>query len=106
MSSLQRRVGILILISLVALLINPIMLFAQDGGITVVGSGIPAPLIQAFGTAANANVTVNVAGTDNGFATFCAGQADIATATRSISTDEENKCSQSSVNFLEFVVGY
>ena len=103
MSSLQRRVGMLILI---ALLVTPIMIFAQDNAITVVGSGIPAPLIQAFGQSASANVSVNVTGTDNGFSTFCGGQADITTATRSISADEEAKCSENNVNFLEFVVGY
>ncbi len=79
MSSLQRRVGMLILIALV---INPIMLFAQEETpITVVGSGIPAPLIQAFATSASANVSLNVTGTNNGFTAFCGGSADLTTAT-------------------------
>ena len=52
MSSLQRRVGMLILIG-TALLFNPIILFAQQASaVTVVGSGIPAPLIQTFATSA------------------------------------------------------
>jgi phosphate transport system substrate-binding protein len=104
MSSLQRRVGMLILIALLLLLPN--MLLAQDGGVTVVGSGIPAPLIQAFASAAGVDATVNVNGTNDGFAVFCGGQAAITTATRAISAAEENDCSENGVNFLEFVLGY
>jgi len=103
MSSLQRRVGMLILI---ALLVTPTLLFAQDNAITLVGSGIPAPLIQAFGKTANVTVNATIGGTDNGFATFCTGKADITTATRSITADEENSCTQNKVDFLEFVIGY
>ncbi len=104
MSSLQRRVGMLILIALV---INPIMLFAQEESpITVVGSGIPAPLIQAFATTASANVSLDVTGTNNGFTTFCQGGADVTTAPRAISADEESACNASGVSFLEFELGY
>lgn len=102
MGSLQRRVGMLILLTLV---FHPFMVFAQ-GDITVVGSGVPAPLIQAFATEANATINLNVTGTNNGFATFCQGEADITLATRAISADEENNCAQNGVNFLELVVGY
>ncbi len=101
MSSLQRRVGMLILIALV---VQPVILFAQGSAVTVVGSGIPAPLIQAFATAANLNINLNVTGTNQGFETFCQGQADVTLATRAISVDEENSCDN--VNFLEFVLGY
>jgi phosphate transport system substrate-binding protein len=104
MSPLQRRVGML---TLITLLINPIMLFAQpDSAVTVVGSGIPAPLIQAFASAANVNVDLNVTGTNEGFATFCQGKADLTTATRALTTDEEAACNQNNVSFLEFVLGY
>ncbi len=104
MSSLQRRVGMLILIALV---INPTMLFAQDATpITVVGSGIPAPLIQAFATAANANVSLDVTGTNNGFTTFCSGGADLTSAPRAISAAEESACNANGVSFLEFQLGY
>ncbi len=104
MSSLPRRVGMLILI---ALLINPIMLFAQDSApVTVVGSGIPAPLISEFASAAGVTVDVNVTGTNAGFAALCAGEADVTTATRSISAAEETACAESSVSYLEFILGY
>ncbi len=92
---------------LIALLINPIMLFAQpDSAVTVVGSGIPAPLIQAFASAANVKVDLNVTGTDQGFATFCQGKADLTTATRALTKAEETACNQNNVGFLEFVLGY
>ncbi len=104
MSSLQRRVGMLILIALV---INPIMLFAQDATpITVVGSGIPAPLIQAFSSQTFVPIDLNITGTNSGFAAFCAGQADLTTAPRAISADEESACNSSGVSFLEFQLGY
>ena len=98
MSSRQRRVGLLILI---ALLMTPIMLFAQDA-VSIVGSGIPAPLISAFAGGAEVNVT----GTNSGFTALCAGEADIAIATRSISSAEEALCTQNGVSFLETVLGY
>ena len=105
MSSLQRRVGMLILI---ALLINPIMLFAQDDiAITVVGSGIPAPLIQAFATDRQRSTsTLNVTGTNNGFAAFCGGRRTSRPRPARSRIDEENACSANGVNFLEFVLGY
>jgi phosphate transport system substrate-binding protein len=100
----QRRVGLLILI---VLLIHPIMLFAQDdSAVTAVGSGIPAPLLQEFATLASVTLNLTVTGTDNGFAAFCRGEADITTATRAISVDEETACAETGVSFLEFVLGY
>lgn len=105
MSSLQRRVGILILIALL-LLINSIILFAQDSALTVVGSGISAPLLGDIAQAANVATNVSVTGTNDGFAAFCRGEADVITGTRAISAAEENACAQNGVSFLEFVVGY
>ncbi len=143
MSSLQRRVGILILITLL-LLINSIMLFAQDSAtetaapdateavtetpvateavteapaaeattavpsaaITILGSGISAPLMGDLAQAAGVEAAVNVTGTNDGFAAFCRGEADVTTGTRSISAEEEAACAESGVSFLEFVVGY
>ncbi|MCC6805381.1 MAG: substrate-binding domain-containing protein [Anaerolineae bacterium] len=102
MSSLQRRVGMLILITLV---IHPLLVFGQ-GEISVVGSGIPAPLIQAFASEAGVSINLNVTGTNDGFAALCAGEADITSATRTITATEENNCNENSVSFLEFVVGY
>ena len=51
------------------------------------------------------NAEVSVTGTNNGFAALCAGEADITTATRAISSDEAN-CAAAGVSFLEFVLGY
>ncbi len=102
MSSLQRRVGMLILLALV---IPSLVVFGQ-GEVTVVGSGIPAPLIQAFASEAGVSINLNVTGTNDGFTTFCQGEADITTATRAITAAEESACETSGVSFLEFVVGY
>ncbi len=100
MSSLQRRVGMLILI---IFLLAPTMLFAQDdGGVRIVGSGVAAPLVSAFAGGAEVNVT----GTNDGFAALCAGEADLTTATRSISSAEEALCAQNGVSFIETVLGY
>ncbi len=104
MSSLQRRVGMLILIALV---IQPLATFAQqDNAVSVVGSGIAAPLIQAYAATANVTIDLNVNGTNAGFSALCNGSADITAATRSISIDEQNACQQNGVSFLEFVLGY
>lgn len=102
MSSLQRRVGMLILIALV---IHPLLVIGQ-GDITAVGSGIPAPLIQAFASEAGVSMNLSITGTNDGFAAFCRGEADLTTATRAISATEENDCSDNSVSFLELVIGY
>ena len=102
MSSLQRRVGMLILIALV---IHPLVVIGQ-GDVSVVGSGIPAPLIQAFSSETGVSINLNVTGTNDGFAAFCRGEADITTATRPISATEENACTDNAVSFLELVLGY
>lgn len=104
MSSLQRRVGMLILI---ALLLSPIMLYAQDdGAVSVAGSGIPAPLVSAFAESAGVSAEVTVTGTNAGFAALCAGEADLTTATRAISDSEASLCAQNGVEFFEVILGY
>lgn len=104
MSFRQRWVGMLILITL---LVSPTMIFAQDASaVTVVGSGIATPLVNAFAEAAGVNTEVNVTGTNNGFVALCTGDATITTATRAMTPDEEAFCGQNGVSFLEFVLGY
>jgi phosphate transport system substrate-binding protein len=102
MRSLLRQIG---LIGLIALFMNGIPLFAQEN-ITVVGSGIVAPIIEAAAETSAANVGVSVTGTDRGFDTFCRNQADLTLATRPLSTDEDFSCTSAGVEFLELLAGY
>lgn len=102
MKSIRRRVGMLILL---ALLLSPALLRAQDDEITVVGSGIVAPLFEALAAASETAITLDIAGTSSGFERFCAGEAAIAIANRPISIDEEAQCAENSVAYLELLAG-
>lgn len=102
MPSLLRWIG---LFSLIALFVNGIPLFAQEE-ITIVGSGIVAPIVEAAAETSAANVTVSVTGTDRGIEAFCQNQADITLATRPLSTNEELNCTSAGTEFLELLTGY
>ena len=52
------------------------------------------------------NVDVQGPGTGDGFAAFCAGEADISDASRAIEEDEVAACEDSGVEFVELKVGY
>jgi phosphate transport system substrate-binding protein len=95
------------MLALIALLLTPLIVFGQDENtVTAVGSGIVAPLVQAAAEASDAAVTINVTGTNSGFTTFCRGEADLTTATRPISPEEESACSAAGVTFIELLAGY
>lgn len=95
------------MLALIALLLTPLIVFAQDeNNVTAVGSGIVAPLVQAAADASGAAITVNVTGTNSGFAAFCRGEADLTTAARAISADEEAACLGAEVSFVELLAGY
>jgi phosphate transport system substrate-binding protein len=100
MRSLLRWIG---LICLIALFANG--LFAQEE-ITIVGSGIAAPIFEAAAETSEVNATINVTGTDRGIESFCQNQADITLATRPFTTDEELNCTTAGVEFLELLAGY
>lgn len=97
---------------LLALLISPVHVFAQDdaddNGITVVGSGIVGRVFENLVTASEveADITVDITGTDNGFTRFCLGEADITNATRPLSVSEEELCTQNGVEYAEFLLGH
>lgn len=104
MRLLPRRGGFFILL---ALILSPAALFAQDDANTVVGSGVVAPLVQALIDANTIEgVEVSVTGTNAGFSRLCAGSADIALATRPISATEEANCASNGVEFLELLLGH
>lgn len=104
MRPLLSRIGMLILITLV---LNALPAAAQDEtDVMVVGSGIVTPVIEALAEEAGVPVTVNVAGTNAGFASFCAGDAAIVAAARPLSAEEQAACDVGGVNFVELPVAY
>jgi len=106
MKSHERRVGIIVLL---ALLTSTSILSAQDSTpIRVVGSGIVAPILQSLATESGTTVTldVNITGTNSGFEQFCLGQADLATATRTITASEDSQCTQNNLQYTELLVAH
>ncbi|MEQ8673339.1 MAG: substrate-binding domain-containing protein [Aggregatilineales bacterium] len=106
MKLIQRGVGIIFLF---ALTIAPLGLIAQtDDDITVVGSGIVTPVVELLvgESGVDATFNTNVTGTNAGFTAFCNGEADITTATRPISLDEEAGCLASEVEYDEYLLGH
>ncbi|MCC6612735.1 MAG: substrate-binding domain-containing protein [Anaerolineae bacterium] len=105
MTSLKRLIGLCVLIALV---ISPALIHAQDdAAITVVGSGIAAPLFEALVDAgvSSANVDVQVTGTNAGLEQLCAGSADIALSTRAINDGEDVNCVNNNVAYVELLLG-
>ncbi len=81
-----------------------------SGEIVVSGSSTVEPItsivIEDF-TAANSGVegSVDGPGTGDGFALFCAGEIDIADASRPISEEEVALCEEAGVTYVELQVG-
>jgi len=105
-----RRAGLFVLFALV---FCPVSLFAQEStpdanAIRVVGSGIVAPVFRALADASGveANLDVEVTGTSNGLQALCAGETDVANATRPISTEEDAACGANSVDYVELLIGH
>jgi phosphate transport system substrate-binding protein len=78
-------------------------------GVAVSGSSTVEPIIarynELFG-AGDSDVAVRLdgAGTKNGFEAFCAGEADIADASRAISAEERERCSDQGIDYVELPV--
>ncbi|MBZ0291550.1 MAG: substrate-binding domain-containing protein, partial [Anaerolineae bacterium] len=100
-----RFIGVL---SLLALLTSANFLYAQENDITVVGSAIVEPLFRSLTDASGseANVSIDITGTNTGFSQFCAGEADIALANREISTSESTNCENQGIEFIELLIGH
>jgi phosphate transport system substrate-binding protein len=101
-----RRTGILMLL---LLLLFPGASQAQDAGeITVVGSGIVEPVLQALIEASEVEAAfrIDVTGTSTGFQLFCDGEADMTTATRPINSAETAACSENEIVPLELTLGH
>ncbi|MBK6517753.1 MAG: PstS family phosphate ABC transporter substrate-binding protein [Polyangiaceae bacterium] len=52
------------------------------------------------------NITVGISGTGGGFKKFCAGEIDLADASRPIKPTEEEACKKSGVEYIEVPVAY
>lgn len=95
-------------VALLALLIGPAALLAQDSAVNVAGSGVVAPLFTALAENAGvgADVNVQVTGTNAGFQALCSGSAAVNLATRAITVEEEAACTQGGVEYVELLVGH
>ena len=81
-----------------------------SGSIFVTGSSTVEPVSLAVSEAfkaLNPNFGFEVLGpgTGDGFAAFCAGDADVADASRAISDSEAQLCADNSVNYVELHIG-
>jgi phosphate transport system substrate-binding protein len=80
-----------------------------SGRVRVDGSSTVAPLVslaaERFRKQEPAvKVTVGISGTGGGFERFCAGETDLANASRSIKDEEKAACEKKGIRFREFQV--
>ncbi len=80
-----------------------------SGSIAISGSSTVQPitaLVQELFNAGSPDVAITVdgPGTGDGFALFCAGQIDIADASRSIKDAEKQTCTDGGINYIELKV--
>jgi phosphate transport system substrate-binding protein len=104
MKAFQRRVGVLVLLTL---LISLGLVAAQDNNtVTVAGSGVVAPVFDSLKTASGVTIDVKseVTGTRTGFERLCNNQTDIATSNRSISADESRSCTTNNIDYTELLI--
>jgi phosphate transport system substrate-binding protein len=81
------------------------------GKITVDGSSTVFPLAKAMAEAfreANPSVqfAIDVSGTGGGFKKFCAGQLDIAAASRPIKSAESEQCKTQHIEYIEVPIAF
>lgn len=76
--------------------------------VTVAGSGIVNPLLEELAAASEADTTLDITttGTAPGLEQFCTNEATLATATRSLSVQEETRCIDNGVEFAELLLGH
>jgi phosphate transport system substrate-binding protein len=83
----------------------------QGGSVFVTGSSTVEPISIRVGELAgeqsggDLQVTVEGPGTGDGFAKFCAGEADISDASRQIHDDEAATCADNGIEFVELEIG-
>jgi len=106
MKSLQRQIGIIVLF---ALMTSRGLSTAQDSStVTVVGSGIVLPTLQSLASGSGVPIALDasVTGSNGGFQALCQGQADVTTATRTITPTEDGLCTQNGVAYTELLIGH
>ncbi len=76
--------------------------------VSVVGSGIVNPALQALVDASGSIISYDftTTGSSAGFEQFCAGLADMTTSTRPITVAEDTLCNETGVEYLELLIGY
>ncbi len=84
---------------------------AAAGDVFVSGSSTVEPISVRVAelladVAPDVNVTVEGPGTGDGFVKFCAGEADIADASRAIKDEEAQACADAGIEFIELAVAY
>ena len=82
---------------------------ALNGRVRVDGSSTLAPYVTLAAERfrkdnPGVKVTVGVSGTGGGFERFCAGETDVATASRPIDDDERKACEEERIHFIELHV--
>jgi len=80
-----------------------------SGSIAIDGSSTVAPLTQVASELFNeqqpgVQISVGTSGTGGGFEKFCAGETDIADASRAIEDDEKAACETGGVAYEEFTI--
>ena len=81
-----------------------------SGEIYVSGSSTVEPVSQAVSEAfkamnADFGFVVEGPGTGDGFAKFCAGETDVADASRAIKDSEAQLCADAGINYVELLIG-
>jgi phosphate transport system substrate-binding protein len=84
---------------------------AQTNTIKIDGSSTVFPITEAVAEEFQARspktrVTVGISGTGGGFKKFCAGETDIANASRPIKSSEMEACKQAGVRYIELPIAY
>ncbi len=102
----QRVAGLMLI--LLALITGIVPSLAQDDLVTVHGSAIVAPVLEALAEAGEVevNLAIETTGTSRGLASLCDGTVDIALASRPISIDEDANCISNDVSYGEILLGH
>ena len=104
MTKLKIRASALTLLLLLA--VAGVALSQDAESISVIGSAIVNPLVEALAEDNGRPVDIRTMGTAAGIDQFCNGAIDLATATRAISEAESVICAANEVDFSEFILGH
>jgi phosphate transport system substrate-binding protein len=84
---------------------------AADGRVAIDGSSTVYPISEAVSeefrkSNPDIRVTVGISGTGGGFKKFCAGEIDVADASRPIKPTEVEACAANKIEYIELPVAY